>query len=249
MTDPNATPDGPSAREPLGLPVVDRTPPEPRPWYAAAPFLIAAALTVGAAVTLTPITFSAGTGSVADAQDIADADASRDPDSCVKYLIEEVGGTTHVGTATGACIEWREGYATSWQRWLDGDDVMVPSTVRQLAERGYIDGEEVTLPVATAIPGPVPAAAVEAVITFTGSGEIQVVGGTYDDTFAMVDTGKITGPYEVRVALETGFSWSVVSWSGANDVTCRVTIGDRVVIDNSGPNQMSATCQEYSGVQ
>ena len=65
----------------------------------------------------------------------------------------------------------------------------------------------------------------------------------------LVDTWKITGPYEVRVPLDTGFSWSVVSWSGANDVTCKVAIGDRVVIDNSGPNQMSATCQEFSGVQ
>ena len=65
----------------------------------------------------------------------------------------------------------------------------------------------------------------------------------------LVDTWKITGPYEVRVPLDTGFSWSVVSWSGSNDVTCKVAIGDRVVIDNSGPNQMSATCQEFSGVQ
>jgi hypothetical protein len=52
----------------------------------------------------------------------------------------------------------------------------------------------------------------------------------------------------LAVPLDTGFSWGAVSWNGANNAGRKVTIGDRVIIDNTGPNQMSATCQDYAGV-
>lgn len=102
----------------------------------------------------------------------------------------------------------------------------------------------------TAEPAPVaPVAPVPtvAVITFYGS-DIQVIGGTYDAAFASEDRGRVVGPYTVEIPLNTGFYWGAVSWNGANDAGCTVTVGDRVVIDNTGPGQMSANCSDMKGV-
>lgn len=107
--------------------------------------------------------------------------------------------------------------------------------------------EPVAEPTPTPEAVPVAPAVTEAVITFYGS-DIQVIGGTYDDTFASEDRGRVAAPYEVRVPLGVGFYWGAVSWNGANDAGCKVTVGDRVVIDNTGPNQMSANCVDYDGV-
>lgn len=95
---------------------------------------------------------------------------------------------------------------------------------------------------------PASALATEAVITFYGS-DIQVLGSTYDDTPATEDRGRVVGPYSITVPVGVGFYWGAVSWNGAADVGCKVTLGDRVVIDNTGPNQTSATCLDYEGVQ
>lgn len=97
----------------------------------------------------------------------------------------------------------------------------------------------------TVAPTPLPT---EAVITFYGS-DIQVIGSTYDDTPASEDRGRVVGPYAVSVPLGVGFYWGAVAWNGVADAGCKVTVGDRVVLDNTGPNQTSAMCIDYEGVQ
>ncbi|WP_159599179.1 hypothetical protein [Agromyces humi] len=243
MTDQTPPPDEHVTYEPLGLPVAEKTTPKTRPWFAKPPFLIAAGATVAAVAVLASITFGSQAGNAPDPAEIAAADAARDADSCVGYLIEEVGGNTNFGTATGACIEWEEVYPSSWKHWLTGDDVAIPTSVIELAEKGYVKGEEVTL---EETPAPAPAPAV-AVITFYGS-DIQILGSTYDDTPAVVDLGRVAGPYTIEVPTGIGFYYGAVSWNGANDAGCKVTVGDRVVIDNTGPNQVSANCIDYKGV-
>ena len=68
-------------------------------------------------------------------------------------------------------------------------------------------------------------------------------------TLTSTDAAKaLHAAAQAKVTLGVGFNWGAVSWNGANDAGCRVTVGDRVVIDNTAPNQSSAVCSDYRGV-
>lgn len=102
-------------------------------------------------------------------------------------------------------------------------------------------------PVATPTTEPAePAEQVDIVITFYGS-DIQVLGSTYDDTPATEDRGRVPDGYQVVIPPDTGFHWGAVSWNGEADAGCTVTQGDTVLLDNSGPDQTSASCVDYVG--
>lgn len=101
-------------------------------------------------------------------------------------------------------------------------------------------------PIEAETPEPAPTPAEDIVITFYGS-DIQVLGSTYDDTPAVEDFGRVADGYQVVVPAGAGFSWGAVSWNGANDAGCQVTQGDVVLLDNTGPGQMSAQCESQDG--
>ncbi|WP_315107028.1 hypothetical protein [uncultured Microbacterium sp.] len=114
------------------------------------------------------------------------------------------------------------------------------------AERVQPTEESTPLPVQTPTPEAEASPAAEIVITFYGS-DIQVIGSTYDDTPAVEDLGRVADGHQVVIPPGAGFSWGAVSWNGAKDAGCRVTQGDVVLLDNTGPNQMSAQCESLDG--